>query len=347
MHLRTSSHAAVPALGLAALTLLVSAPAARAQTQDLFVSNSISNTISRFAGTGPGTFSTNASTLSDPNGTLRAPQGLAVDAGGDLLVANATGNSTTEFASTGKGMLGPGVTVETGLSGPEGLAVDAGGDLFAANFNTDTITGFASTGPGTFSTKPTTLPDPSGDPLIPAQPEGLAFDAGGNLFVANANSYNIVEFASTGAGTFGAGKVVVPNAYGAHSLAFDAGGDLFVTDVSGITEFASTGAGTFGTGQTIALGLNEPVGLAFDAGGDLFVADNGTNSVVEFASTGVGTFGTGQTVETGLSGPTFLAFRPSAPPAIPEASTTVSFGLLLALGLGGLAVAAKRKKASG
>jgi len=31
---------------------------------------------------------------------------------------------------------------------------------------------------------------------------------------------------------------------------------------------------------------------------------------------------------------------------IPEASTTVSFGLLLALGLGGLVIAAKRKKAS-
>jgi len=32
------------------------------------------------------------------------------------------------------------------------------------------------------------------------------------------------------------------------------------------------------------------------------------------------------------------------PPAVPEASTTVSLGLLLALGLGGIVVAAKRKK---
>ena len=31
-------------------------------------------------------------------------------------------------------------------------------------------------------------------------------------------------------------------------------------------------------------------------------------------------------------------------PAVPEASTTVSLGLLLALGFGGLAVAAKRRK---
>lgn len=35
----------------------------------------------------------------------------------------------------------------------------------------------------------------------------------------------------------------------------------------------------------------------------------------------------------------------TGPPAVPEASTTASLGLLLALGLGGLVIAAKRKKA--
>lgn len=36
----------------------------------------------------------------------------------------------------------------------------------------------------------------------------------------------------------------------------------------------------------------------------------------------------------------------NVPAAVPEASTTVSFGLLLMLGLGGMAVAAKRKKSA-
>lgn len=36
-----------------------------------------------------------------------------------------------------------------------------------------------------------------------------------------------------------------------------------------------------------------------------------------------------------------------APAPVPEASTTVSFGLLLALGLGGMVIAARRKKAAG
>ena len=38
-------------------------------------------------------------------------------------------------------------------------------------------------------------------------------------------------------------------------------------------------------------------------------------------------------------------YRAASAPAVPEASTTVSFGLLLALGMGGVVVAAKRKKA--
>ena len=45
------------------------------------------------------------------------------------------------------------------------------------------------------------------------------------------------------------------------------------------------------------------------------------------------------------TGTTFnLVTGATAPPAVPEASTTASFGLLLALG--GLAIAAKRKKAA-
>ena len=66
MHFSSQRPGGLAALGLAALGLAVLAPAARAQTQDLFVSNSNTDTISRFAGTGPGTFSTTATTLSAP-----------------------------------------------------------------------------------------------------------------------------------------------------------------------------------------------------------------------------------------------------------------------------------------
>lgn len=59
---------------------------------------------------------------------------------------------------------------------------------------------------------------------------------------------------------------------------------------------------------------------------------------------------TGSTTSTALDGPGFtnspaptLSLNTSAP--VPEASTTASFGLLLALGLGGIVVARRRKQA--
>ena len=142
------SAAALAALGLGTL-----APAARAQTQDLFVSHLGTSTISRFTGTGPGTFSTAATTLSAPS--LGAPTGLAFDAKGDLFAANLSSNggtgpgTITEFAAgTTPGTFGAGTTLASGLSFPDPLTVDSRGNLFAGisgtgNGNTGTILEFA------------------------------------------------------------------------------------------------------------------------------------------------------------------------------------------------------------
>lgn len=183
-------------------------------------------------------------------------------------------------------------------------------------------------------------------------PDGLAFDARGNLFVANSNGNSITEFlAGATPGTFGAGTVVETGLSDPRGLAFDARGDLFAANQEGgsngqgsITEFlAGASPGTFGATTTLtAISLDNPNGVAVDSRGDLFAASLSNNSIIEFASTGPGTFGVAQTVETGLSGPVGVAFGPSSP--VPEASTTASFGLLLALGMGGVAGAARKKR---
>jgi sugar lactone lactonase YvrE len=220
-------------------------------------------------------------------------------------------------------------------------------DLFVSNTGTSTISRYAGTGPGTFSTTATTL---SGGGLN--SPQGLAFDTRGDLFAASIGNDTITEFAAgTTPGTFGATSALSGGLNEPFGLAFDARGDLFAANFGNgsITEFAFNPAtGTFGAGTTFATGVNAPEGLAFDARGDLFVANAGFNTITEFAftagvGTAPGTFGTGTVVETGLNTPSFLAFGPSVP-AVPEASTTVSLGLLLALGMGGMVVAAKRKR---
>ncbi len=337
-------------LGIAALCLAVSAPiAVRAQTQDLFVINGFgANTISRFASSGPSTFATTPTTLTIPS--LNRPVAITFDARGDLFVANSSGNNIIEFiVGAMPGTFGAVTTLSSpSLSAPQGLAFDTQGDLFTANFSggsnhIGSITEFAAgTTPGTFGAA-TTFTDPS---LY--TPIGVAFNTHGDLFAANESASTITEFAAgTTPGTFGAATVLTdPSLLAPTGIATDARGDLFAANLgTTITEFPVDPInGGFLPGRVAFRGLNGPSGLAFDALGDLFATNIDGGTITEFASTGEGTFGAGTFVETGLIFPEFLAFGPSAPPAVPEASTTVSLGLLL-LGMGGLAVAGWRRKA--
>ena len=350
------------ALGLAALGLIALAPTtAHAQTQNLFVSNA-DGTISRFAGTGPGTVSTTSTPVTAPS--LAFPAGLAFDTRGDLFAANSNvgSNTVTEFtAGSTPGTFGATTTLSGGgLSEAEGVAVDAQGDLFVSNFfdrttTTDSITEFASTGPGTFGQGAIVETGLNG-------PEGLAFDARGDLFAANAGSRSlvgantIIEFAAGATpGTLGTATTIsAPNIKFLSSVAVDARGDLFAADAGSnspggnnpqgtVTEFAvNPVTGGFLPGQIIISGLNLPNALAFDAGGDLFASNAGAASIVKFAlNPATGTFGAAQTVETGDAAK-FLAFSLASP--VPEASTVVSLGLLLMLGMGGVVVAARKKR---
>ena len=343
--------AALAVLGLAAL-----APsAAFAQTQDLFITNYSGGTVSRFAGTGPGTIAATSTTVA---GGLNSPVALTFDARGDLLVSNTGANSIVEYAAGATpDTLGAATTLTA--PNPEGLALDAGGDLFAANYGGNSILEFAAGAvPGTFG---------AGTPLSVGvtSPDGLAFDARGDLFVADTFGQgvygNITELpAGATPGTFGQATTLdfrfKVDVYNPRGLAVDSRGDLFAANEGSntITEFtAGAVPGTFGTVTSLSdPSLNDPQGLAFDAYGDLFVANlfsgikgsPGPGTITEFAAgTTPGTFGAGVVVASGLDGPSGLAFGPLSAPAVPEASTTVSLGLLLALGLGGLAAARKRR----
>jgi len=251
-----------------------------------------------------------------------------------------------------------GALAALGLAAPT-AALAQTQDLFVSNSNGNTISRFAGTGPGAFSTTPTALTAPS-----VGRPGPLVFDARGDLFVANLGDGIvggsrlgvITEFvAGATPGTFsGTTTLTAPSLVGPVSLAFDARGNLFVANqyvnsntANRITEFvAGATPGTFGAATTLTdPALNNPVGLAFDAGGDLFAANLGNGTITKLAfNSGAGTFGPGVVVETGLFNPMYLAFGPSVSAPVPEASTTVSLGLLLALGMGGLVVTARKKR---
>src|SRR6266478_3712430 len=100
-------------------------------------------------------------------------------------------------------------------------------------------------------------------------PFALAFDSGGNLFVADSGSGTVYKFTPTGVHTAFASGLTTPFA-----LAFDSGGNLFVADggdpwdcppVDGaVYKFTPTGLRSI-----FASGLTYPNGLAIDSADNL------------------------------------------------------------------------------
>ena len=144
-------------------------------------------------------------------------------------------------------------------------------------------------------------------------PEGVAVDAAGDLFIANAGSNVIRELVKAtgdiitvaGNGTLGYsgdnGPATAAELFGPLAVAVDAAGDLFIADSSPVIRevvkasgdiIIVAGNGTAGYsgdgGPATTAELDAPEGVAVDAAGDLFIADTWNNVVREVAGVGLG-----------------------------------------------------------
>jgi sugar lactone lactonase YvrE len=146
-------------------------------------------------------------------------------------------------------------------------------------------------------------------------PQGLAFDSHGHLWIANAGANNVIE---ANARTGRVLMTITNGVSGPSRLAFDTLGNLYVANKTAdtITEYDSAGtlirtiSGSF---------IQGPNGVAVDAYGDVYIANSGTNDVVAVNVDG----GLVETLTTDKSGFSF-----SAPGAL------AIYGQDLYLGLG-------------
>ena len=131
------------------------------------------------------------------------------------------------------------------------------------------------------------------------EPDGLACDSAGDLWVANYNSSTVVEYKlrqlSTGspapAMTISPGPSASLDAPDA--LAFDSSGDLWVANYNSntVVEYRAgqldnriPPASAMITPEPGGM-LDGPDGLVFDPSGDLWVVNFNNNTVVEYATT--------------------------------------------------------------
>jgi sugar lactone lactonase YvrE len=257
------------------------------------------------------------------------PQAMPVPSTGvsapTAFVANTDGNTITSYPLTASGDAGPANTISatptSPLHQPWEIAFDGTGDLWAANCSSDAVIEYTAAQLASSGAKfpSVAITDDGSGSLV--CPQGLAFDAAGDLWVGNVGSPTgttgptagfLVEFtpaqlahsgdptpAVTITSTDGGGPPIA----GPFGVTFDATGDLWVSeyDISVIAEYTATQLTSSGdptpAGVIHGADITGPTGLTFDAAGDLWVANYGHgstsgNSVVEITSTALAAGGT-------------------------------------------------------
>jgi RHS repeat-associated protein len=242
---------------------------------------------------GNGGASTSA-TLDDPNGVALDSAGdlyigdtlnnriqeVAASTGthwGQSMTANAiytvAGSASGSLGDTGDG----GAATSATLNGPAGIGFDAAGDLFIADLYNNRVQEVAAA-PGTQWGQSMTANDMytvagsssgssghtgDGGAATSAkldEPAAVAFDASGNLYVADTSNNRIQE---------------VPAVSGTRW-----GQSMTADDIYTVAGSSSGTSGDSGDGAAAASAtLSSPAGIGFDAAGDLYVSEFGDDSV--------------------------------------------------------------------
>ena len=298
--------------------------------------------------------STTAGNL-DGAGTAAAfhtPDGVAYDpATNDLIVADSVNNEirqitpsgvVTTLAGTGSVGHADGPVATATFDEPEGVAVDASGNIFVADKLNNEIREISGGNVTTFAGQLTSGSlDGTGTAASFYNPEGVAVDAKGNVYVADSANDEIREISPSGVVTTLAGSTVAGSADGTGAaaqftyptgVALDTSGNVYVADAGNneIRKIAPGGvvttiAGTTAFGHADGLGslasFSGPTGVAVDSAGNIYVADSANSEIRVVAPTGLVSTLTGSYAATGtqdgslaqatFNGPSGIAIDPS------------------------------------
>ena len=246
--------------------------------------------------------------------TVTVTYGVRAGTGG-LWVGNFDGPTVLDYTASQLGATSgnaPTTAVATGVNDYNfSLAFDANGNLWVSTFLNGSILEFSASDLGkSGSPTPTVTVRDSIAGHTLGTPLGLAFDAKGNLWVADLNDNAIEEYTPSQLASSGApNPAVILSTSGASTeqpsaVAFDSSGNLWVADVGSaskdsghVVEFTADQLTSSGS-PTPAITLNQlpadssiwgAVSIAFDGSGNLWIANgdygvDGPNTVVMFSA---------------------------------------------------------------
>lgn len=246
---------------------------------------------------------------------FNAPRGVAVDGAGNVYVADSGDSAICKIAPDGTvttlaGTLGTegsadGPAASAGFAAPQGVAVDAAGNLYVGDTANDTIrkitpNGMVITVAGALGNVQGSA-DGAGTAARFFDPQGVATDGAGNVYVADTYNDTIRKITQAGTVTTLAGAAgetgsadgtgAAARFYEPRGVAVDGAGNVLVADwvnatIRKITPVGvvSTFAGKAGTpgsadGLLASARFSGPMGLAVDGAGNVYVADNGNSTI--------------------------------------------------------------------
>jgi sugar lactone lactonase YvrE len=278
--------------------------------------------IHAFAGTGVAGFSGDGGQATSAQ--LASPQAVAIDSAGNVYIADGNnarvrvvtpagvirtvaGNGSAGFGGDG------GPATSAAMNFPSGLAFDADGNLYIADNRNNRIRKMTKDGKiatiagnGHFG-----LPVDKG-PAINSPvfaPRGLAFDASGNLLIAETGNNDVRSVSPDGIiQTIAGGRYIfegdgIPATAsiiaGAADIAIDQSGNIYLADTwnsrvrkvslnGTITTFAG-GGGDDAPDNVPATqaSILSPQGLVFDSAGNLYISDSGHNTIRKVDTNGI------------------------------------------------------------
>jgi sugar lactone lactonase YvrE len=174
-------------------------------------------------------------------GSISGPSSLAFDKQHNLWVANYANGTIARFdrsALASSGSPTPSVVISGGVAHPTSLAFDAVGTLWVSDNQANTVSRYLVGQLLTSGEKEAAIVLSSNANSL-VNPTGIAFDAAGNLWVANTGNQTVASFGIAQRGATGSPVPRVVLSPGSSSLiipvalAFDADGSLWVMGGSG------------------------------------------------------------------------------------------------------------------
>jgi sugar lactone lactonase YvrE len=254
---------------------------------------------------------------SAPNISYNGPQNYLVNKAINPLSPTNTGGAVpatvygqvSTLAGSGTAAYAEGTGSAASFYNPLGVATDAAGNVYVADTRNNRIrkispAGVVSTLAGSGSPA---YADGTGTAASFNDPQDVATDAAGNLYVADVGNNRIRKISPAGVVTTLAGNGTAAYADGTGTaasfndptgVATDAAGNVYVADVGNnrirkispaglVTTFAGSSNGGYADGTGTAASFLVPTGVATDAGGNVYVADRNNQRIRKISPAGV------------------------------------------------------------